>query len=427
MANKKITDLQLISAVTDGLNFPGDDSIQSYRATALQLWNYIYSKMFASTEEVKNLTITTSVATSALTVALKTKAGTDASSTDKIRISFRSSTLTSGSFNLREITGALSMVVSSGSTLGQTSGQPSYIWVYLIDNAGTPELAVSRRKFPEDALVSTTAEGGAGAADSPTVMYSTTARTSVPVRCIGYILNTQATAGTWASAGTQIQLAPFNRRNLVTMTAITSAGSSTYNTPAGCTRLEVIAVAAGGGGAGSATGSANNGGSGVDGGNTTFGSSLITCVGGTKGVKNAIGGAGGGFTINSPAVGIGYQGGLGGGSFNSNSVIIFANGGDGGGTMIGPRSAGGFNGAGQNGSTNSGAGGGGAGIGANSGGSISGGGGGGGGGARAVIVNPDSSYTAVVGAKGAGGSAGTSGFVGGDAADGALYIFEFYD
>lgn len=41
MAQKKITDLQLIAAVVDGLNFPGDDGIQSYRATALQLKNYV--------------------------------------------------------------------------------------------------------------------------------------------------------------------------------------------------------------------------------------------------------------------------------------------------------------------------------------------------------------------------------------------------
>lgn len=41
MAQKKITDLQLIAAIVDGLNIPSDDGIQSYRATALQLKNYI--------------------------------------------------------------------------------------------------------------------------------------------------------------------------------------------------------------------------------------------------------------------------------------------------------------------------------------------------------------------------------------------------
>lgn len=41
MANKKITDLQLIAAVTDTLSIPGDNGIQTYRATAAQLKTYI--------------------------------------------------------------------------------------------------------------------------------------------------------------------------------------------------------------------------------------------------------------------------------------------------------------------------------------------------------------------------------------------------
>lgn len=41
MANKEISDLQLISAVVDALMFPSDNGTQSYRATALQLKNYI--------------------------------------------------------------------------------------------------------------------------------------------------------------------------------------------------------------------------------------------------------------------------------------------------------------------------------------------------------------------------------------------------
>lgn len=41
MGQKKITDLQLISAITDGLNYIVDDGIQSYRSTGLQLKNFI--------------------------------------------------------------------------------------------------------------------------------------------------------------------------------------------------------------------------------------------------------------------------------------------------------------------------------------------------------------------------------------------------
>jgi hypothetical protein len=41
MGQKKITDLQLRDNVSDTVNFPVDDGIQSYRVTAPQLWDYI--------------------------------------------------------------------------------------------------------------------------------------------------------------------------------------------------------------------------------------------------------------------------------------------------------------------------------------------------------------------------------------------------
>jgi hypothetical protein len=157
-----------------------------------------------------NGTLTATVGSSALTVAIKTKAGTDPSSTDPVLVVFRSSTLTSGVYNVRSVTAATSVVVSSGSTLGTTSAVQSQINVIAIDNAGTVELAVVNNSgallLDETTLISTTAEGGAGAADSADVYYSTSARASVPYRNIGYVISTQATAGTWASSPTQIQL-----------------------------------------------------------------------------------------------------------------------------------------------------------------------------------------------------------------------------
>lgn len=41
MANKKITELQLVSAVTSDLNFPCDDTLQTYRATIAQLKTFL--------------------------------------------------------------------------------------------------------------------------------------------------------------------------------------------------------------------------------------------------------------------------------------------------------------------------------------------------------------------------------------------------
>lgn len=155
-----------------------------------------------------NLGLACSVAASALTIALKQSDGSTDPSTGAaaVKIGFRSSTITSGAYNQRSVTGALSLVVSSGSTLGNRPNVASYLWVYALDNAGTVELAVSSTLYDSGSVVSTTAEGGAGAADSSTVIYSTTARTNVPIRVIARLTSTQTTAGTWAAVPTQISI-----------------------------------------------------------------------------------------------------------------------------------------------------------------------------------------------------------------------------
>jgi hypothetical protein len=93
--------------------------------------------------------------------------------------------------------------------LGTQSASPSRIAVLAINNAGTIELAAVNAAgvnyLDESRRVSTTAEGGAGAADSASVIYSTTARTDVAFRVIGFIESTQATAGTWATTPSTIQ------------------------------------------------------------------------------------------------------------------------------------------------------------------------------------------------------------------------------
>lgn len=158
--------------------------------------------------QLTNHSVNATVAANALTIALKDKGGSDASAGSPILVAQRNATVTVGRYNQRSVTGALSLVVSSGSTLGHTSGIACYAFIYLIDNSGTQELAISSSLFDEGSIVSTTAEGGAGAADSQFVMYSTTARSNVPCRLIGRILSNQATAGTWASAMSEISLPP---------------------------------------------------------------------------------------------------------------------------------------------------------------------------------------------------------------------------
>jgi hypothetical protein len=142
--------------------------------------------------------ITATAAANALTVTL-----------NPTTLDFRSSTLTSGAVVSRTVSSAISMVVSSGSTLGTVSAVQSRIVVLAIDYAGTVELAVVNiaggNDLTETGVISTTAEGGAGGADSASTIYSTTARTSVAYRVVGYVESTQATAGTWATTPSTIQ------------------------------------------------------------------------------------------------------------------------------------------------------------------------------------------------------------------------------
>lgn len=167
-------------------------------------------------QELYNIGLSASVAANALTIALKQADGSTDCSTGSAacKISFRSATQATGSVTERSVTSSLSVVVSSGSTLGHVSAVAEYIYVYAIDNAGTVELAVSSTLLDTAARTTTTAEGGAGAADSRTTIYSTTARSNVGFRLIGRLLSTQATAGTWASAITEVSTGNINQSNV---------------------------------------------------------------------------------------------------------------------------------------------------------------------------------------------------------------------
>ena len=140
--------------------------------------------------------ITASVGASALTCTL-----------NPTILNFRNTPLTSGTINTRTVATAISVVVPSTATLGTVSAQQSRLVVIALDNAGTVELAVVNiaggNNLDETTLMSTTAI--AAGSNSASVVYSTTARTSLPFRVVGYIESTQATAGTWATAPSTIQ------------------------------------------------------------------------------------------------------------------------------------------------------------------------------------------------------------------------------
>jgi len=155
--------------------------------------------------EMSNISLTAVVSGNSLGVRLKTQDGGDPSSGDPVKIAMRDSDVTNGGYNQRQVTGPLYLNVSSGSTLGHESGVDERAYVYAIDNSGTIELAIAgSRLYSGQSVVSTTAEGGAGGADSKYTLYSETARTQVPARLIGEVWLNEATAGTYATSPTLV-------------------------------------------------------------------------------------------------------------------------------------------------------------------------------------------------------------------------------
>jgi hypothetical protein len=170
-------------------------------------------------------------------------------------LDFRSNTAGSGVVNTRKIASPITTVISAGSTGGTTNGAASRILVLAIDNAGTVELAWVNQScginLDESKLISTTAEGGSGSADSATVIYSTAARTNVPFRVVGFFDSNQTTAGTWASPASLVQGAGGGSlRNIDTRIwqNVTRALNTDYvNTTGGDIEVNAVVTASGAG------------------------------------------------------------------------------------------------------------------------------------------------------------------------------------
>jgi hypothetical protein len=163
--------------------------------------------------------IVASVSSNALTISIKTLAGTDPTATDVVKIPFRNVTPANGDYTVLTLTSAFSLVISSGSTLGAASASPLRIWLVGFNDGGTFRLGAINCRIggatptqifgiDEGALASSTAEGGAGAADSAGVYYTGTAVASKALCILGYLEWSAGltTAGTWDIVPTTIQL-----------------------------------------------------------------------------------------------------------------------------------------------------------------------------------------------------------------------------
>jgi len=117
------------------------------------------------------------------------------------KVDFRSTTLTSGAPTSVTIASAITLTVPNGATLGTSSNVKARLPVLCINNDGTGEVAVGNvaggANFDESGVITTTTISTG--ADSATVLYSTTGRTGVAYKLMGYADITQTSAGVWAA------------------------------------------------------------------------------------------------------------------------------------------------------------------------------------------------------------------------------------
>jgi hypothetical protein len=190
----------------------------------------------------RNVEIAASAAAGALTIALKSAAGTDHSSSDEGAIIFRDQALTSGNTDEIAITSAKSLVIPSTALMGVTANVPFKLWILAINDAGSLRVAAvkaadatSIMSIRNDTLLTATLVG-TGSDSAKTVYADTAVASSRPVRVLGYMEWSAglAVAGTWV-VPTKIQ--PFFEGmplpgqftgNVVSTTD--AAGSSTSST-----------------------------------------------------------------------------------------------------------------------------------------------------------------------------------------------------
>lgn len=184
----------------------------------------------------RNYGCTISLAGNALTATVVQASGSacSASAPCVFRVPTVASNKTTGTHSEISLTGAGTdaIVVSFGSTLGTTSTVENTQYVYLVNNAGTLEAAISGNPYHDPGtIITTTTEGGAGAADSGITLYSATGRTNVAViGPICEVTSTQTAAGTWAQAVTSVGLAPV-RKKAAAMSANGNPASATSGNP----------------------------------------------------------------------------------------------------------------------------------------------------------------------------------------------------
>ena len=162
--------------------------------------------------EFENCTLSASVASNILTVALKDGAGSNLSATSPCRIGFANATASTGTSTFNSVTGALSIDTNAtGASLGSSNSTAFRFWVVAFDNSGTTVLSLYNAStaatgcspIDESAVQTSVAMSGSATAAKTYYTPNGTTVSSKSVRLLGFIeygASGLATAGTYASA-----------------------------------------------------------------------------------------------------------------------------------------------------------------------------------------------------------------------------------
>lgn len=200
-----------------------------------------------------NLQINATVATNALTIAVKGNNGSDPSATNPVLIPFRDSTIANGGPKVVSLQSALSFTIASGNTMGCQNAVMCRLWIVAIcstglsctNSAGSDVVGlcafnatsvsggvVQSVAAINEAGLQTSASGTSGGNNAQTYYCSISAVTSRAIRILGYVEIQEGTAGTWTTGPTYVQLMsptikrPGDRVQAVVGTSTTAASTA---------------------------------------------------------------------------------------------------------------------------------------------------------------------------------------------------------
>ena len=206
MSQKLITDLQLRDSFSDDVSLAVQDSVQTYRNTGAQVADFLSGILSKQPSFMKNLGVFASASSGSLLISARQADGIShpgSSSSSRSEAVFRSTTLTSGGYTVRQYTSALpalTMIVPSGATLSAQASYAFHLYVYLYYDGTADGICISTSRLDETVLHNISAITGSS---NSAGVYATDATTNAAVRLIGGIRwNSISTPGTWVTPST---------------------------------------------------------------------------------------------------------------------------------------------------------------------------------------------------------------------------------